>query len=207
MTPCPVIVFAKAPLPGVAKTRLAPVLGDDGAAALALRLLRHAVREARRAALGPVELCVWPDATDPRWPQWAEDAAVAITQQQGADLGERMRSAFERVLDSAPAALLIGSDIPALDAWLIGDAAAALADHDAVFAPAADGGYGLIGLRRAEAAVFEGLRWSHPRVMDDTRERLRALGWRVAELATVHDIDEPDDLRWLPAGWLLERGR
>jgi len=98
--------------------------------------------------------------------------------------------------------VLMGTDAPALDAQALRQAAAALHQHDAVFAPTADGGYALVGLRYPMAMLFDGMTWSTPRVMDDTRARLRAHGLRHAELPPVHDIDEAADLAHLPAGWL-----
>jgi glycosyltransferase A (GT-A) superfamily protein (DUF2064 family) len=93
---------------------------------------------------------------------------------------------------------LIGSDLPALDAPRLRQAAAALDSHDAVFVPALDGGYGLVGLRRAEPRLFEGMAWSRTDVMARTRERARDAGLRWAELPAVADIDEAADLRHLP---------
>lgn len=201
-----VIVFAKAPVPGLAKTRLAPALGLEGAAALAGRMLHHALAQAVAAGIGPVELCAAPDAEHPALREAAERAGTALAGQGPGDLGTRMHRALSRHLArhpaQNPAALLIGTDAPALDAAVLREAAAALDDHDAVFVPALDGGYALVGLRTADARCFEGMRWSHARVMDDTRERLRAAGLRWRELAAVADIDEPADLAHLPPGWL-----
>jgi glycosyltransferase A (GT-A) superfamily protein (DUF2064 family) len=84
------------------------------------------------------------------------------------------------------------------------DAAAALATHEAVFVPALDGGYALVGLCQPPPApprLFDGIPWSTPQVMALTRERLAALGLRGAELAPLPDIDEPADLAHLPPHW------
>jgi uncharacterized protein len=199
-----VIVFAKAPAPGLAKTRLAPALGAAGAAALAGRMLHHALAQAAAAGLGPVELCAAPDAAHPLLRAAARAHGSALAEQGGGDLGARMHRAFERGLQRQARALLIGTDAPSLDAGMLRRAAQALDGHDAVFVPALDGGYALVGLRRADARCFDGMRWSHARVMDDTRERLRAAGLRWAELPPVADIDEPADLCHLPPGWLDE---
>lgn len=83
---CPIIVMAKAPLPGVAKTRLIPALGAAGAAALAERMLEHAVQQAVAAQLGPVELCVTPDATHPAFKRLAQLPRVSVALQGGGDL-------------------------------------------------------------------------------------------------------------------------
>ena len=204
MTPrCTVIVFAKAPVAGTVKTRLAGALGAAGAARLAARMLESTAAGALEAALGPVEVCCAPDASHPAFAALARSTPpVALTAQGDGDLGRRMQRAFERVLASQARAILIGTDAPALDAAYLRDAASALLVHDAVIGPAVDGGYALIGLRRPAAALFDGVEWSTPRVLAQTRERLGRLGWRWAELAPLHDIDEPADLRHLPAGWV-----
>ena len=101
-------------------------------------------------------------------------------------------------------ALLIGTDAPALDAGYLRDAAAALRGNDAVIGPALDGGYTLIGLKRAAPGLFEAMPWSTPEVLGETRLRLRRLALRHVELPPLADIDEPADLVHLPAGWAVE---
>jgi glycosyltransferase A (GT-A) superfamily protein (DUF2064 family) len=98
--------------------------------------------------------------------------------------------------------LLMGSDAPALKAPVLRAALQALDTADAVFVPALDGGYVLVGLCRAAPMLFEGMAWSTPQVMQHTRERAAAAGLRVAELAALSDIDEPADLVHVPEGWL-----
>jgi rSAM/selenodomain-associated transferase 1 len=198
----PVIVFAKAPVPGTVKTRLVPALGAAGAATLARRMLLHTLEQAMSANLGPVELCAAPDATHPALREAADTFGAALADQGEGDLGARMHRTFERHLVAYAGALLIGTDAPALDAEVLRQAARALAHHDAVFVPALDGGYALIGLRRADARCFAGMRWSHAQVMDDTRDRLRAAGLRWAELPPLADVDEPADLMHVPRSWL-----
>jgi hypothetical protein len=124
---------------------------------------------------------------------------VALATQAGADLGERMAHAFRTAFADDPApVLLMGTDAPALDAVMLRAAATALREHAVVFVPALDGGYALVGLLDAApavlAALFDGMPWSTPRVMAETRDRLAALGLRHAELPPVADIDEPADL-------------
>lgn len=202
----PIIVFAKAPVPGLAKTRLAPALGEAGAAALAERMLRHALAQAVAADVGPVELCAAPDTSHPALQAAAAERGVRLAEQGTGDLGLRMHRALARSLMRHGRALLIGTDAPSLDAAVLRQAASALQDHDAVFVPSLDGGYALVGQRRADARWFSDMRWSHARVMEDTRERLRAAGVRWAELPAVADIDEPADLVHLPLGWLDGQG-
>ncbi|MEO6409534.1 MAG: TIGR04282 family arsenosugar biosynthesis glycosyltransferase [Burkholderiaceae bacterium] len=201
---CAVIVFAKAPFPGFAKTRLAPALGGDGAARLAQQLLARAVLAAAGAGVGPVELCCAPDSLHPSFAALAERYGIELTLQGDGDLGARMNRAFERVLARAPMALLIGTDAPALDAVYLEEAAAALHETDAVVGPALDGGYALIGLKRAAPGLFDAMPWSTPDVLDETRRRLRQLSLHHTELAPLADIDEPADLIHLPTGWAIE---
>jgi uncharacterized protein len=200
-----IILFSKAPVPGFTKTRLVPAIGAEAAARLARRMLGHAIGEAQRAAVGPVELCVTPDPDDSRWRDFA-GLDVQWTSQGDGDLGQRMSRAASRALARGEAVLLIGGDCPSLDAPVLRAAAAALAVHDACLVPTHDGGYVLLGLRRRCEAVFDDMPWSTDVVARLTRERLEAAGLAVALLPTVHDIDGPDDLRHLPAGWKAPPG-
>jgi rSAM/selenodomain-associated transferase 1 len=202
MTRCVVVVFAKAPQAGYAKTRLISALGAQGAASLAERLMHATLAHALEADIGPVELCVTPDRTHRAFADAARGSRIALSDQGDGDLGERMAHAFERVLAEHDRALLIGTDAPRLDAPYLRAAVTALNDVDAVFGPVADGGYALVGLRRPAPGLFAGMRWSHDRVMAHTRERLRALRLRHVELPMLHDVDEPADLCHLPPQWL-----
>ena len=198
---CTVIVMAKAPVPGFAKTRLIPALGALGAAELAELLLNHAVAQARAADLGTVDLCCSPDTAHPAFVALAQRDAVRLTLQVQGDLGARMKHAFERGLALSHTVLMTGTDAPALDAATLRAAAKALAEADAVFVPALDGGYALIGLRQARPSLFSDMRWSCASVMADTRIRLQASRLQHVELAALADIDEPADLIHLPAAW------
>jgi rSAM/selenodomain-associated transferase 1 len=189
---CAVIVMARAPVPGAAKTRLIPALGADGAARLAHWLLDRTVRAALDSALGPVTLCATPGPGHPAIAAWRAEAR--LVDQGGGDLGARMARALHAALQEQPAALLVGTDAPRLDAAVLREAAAALARGDAVFVPAFDGGYALVGLRRPAPTLFDAMPWSTPQVMALTRERLRAAGLTHVELAPLHDIDVPADL-------------
>jgi rSAM/selenodomain-associated transferase 1 len=195
------IVFAKAPVAGLAKTRLIPALGAAGAAALAERLLVHAVEAAVSAGFDAVELCTTPDTHHPVFTLLTRQHGLALAAQGEGDLGTRMHRALARALLQHDRALLIGSDVPGLDAARLRQADAALATHDAVFVPALDGGYALVGLRRPAPQLFEGMAWSTPQVMQQTRQRAAASGLCVAELVALPDIDEPADLVHLPPGW------
>ena len=165
-------------------------------------MLRHALTQAAAADIGPVELCAAPDTTHPALRDAAAACGATLADQGPGDLGLRMHRAFARHLTRHGHALLIGTDAPSLDAALLRQAAQALQHHEVVFAPTLDGGYALVGPRRADPRWFSDMTWSHARVMADTRERLHAAGVRWAELLTVADIDVPADLANLPADWL-----
>ena len=197
------IVMAKAPVPGFAKTRLIPALGADGAARLAQRLLEHTLRQARAAGLDAITLACAPDTTHAAFGAQAQQGGVSLVAQGDGDLGARMQRQFERAFEQgAQRVMVIGTDALALDAAMLGRAAEALASGDAVFVPAADGGYALIGLSRVLPALFNDIPWSTSAVMAVTRERLSRAAVRHTELPTVHDVDEPADLAHLPPGWL-----
>ncbi|WP_432262715.1 TIGR04282 family arsenosugar biosynthesis glycosyltransferase [Cupriavidus sp. TMH.W2] len=200
---CEVIVFAKAPEPGYAKTRLIPALGENGAAALAERLLRHTLASAYAAEIGPVELCCTPDTGHPAFQACAREFKATLSRQCDGDLGQRMATAACRALARAGSVLIIGTDCPALEPTQINAAARILnAGNDAVLVPATDGGYVLLGLRRLDAHLFSAIRWSTDTVMTETRKRLTALGWRWAELPALPDVDEPADLQHVPIALL-----
>jgi rSAM/selenodomain-associated transferase 1 len=200
-TVCRVMVFAKAPTPGEAKTRLIPALGAAGAAALHRRLVMHCLRAARESRLGPVELWCAPDTSDPFFRECERRLGANLRAQGKGDLGARMRRAFESALALSRRAILVGSDIPALSARYLRDADQALArGDDAVIGPAEDGGYALIGLSRCDPELFRDVPWGGPEVLAETRRRLAARSWRSSELPVLWDVDRPEDLERLPEG-------
>lgn len=198
MAPTRVLLFAKAPEPGGVKTRLIPALGAEGAAALAKRLLDHAMAAAIDADVGPVELVAEPV----EHPHWATLPAVGRSAQGDGDIGERMSRAAERTLARGEQALLIGADCPALGGAAIRALAGMLGDHDAAIIPATDGGYVALALSRFDLNLFTGIRWSSAEVLPATLERMAALGWRVAVQPAMSDVDDPADLQHVPAAWL-----
>ncbi|PKO72212.1 MAG: hypothetical protein CVU20_03440 [Betaproteobacteria bacterium HGW-Betaproteobacteria-14] len=204
-----IAILAKAPLPGLAKTRLAPRLGEAGAACLQRWLLQRAVATAVVADTGPVALWCAPDTQHPEFHLCRAFGPVSLHRQPEADLGARMLAALSQ--PPVQPTLVIGTDSPALTPELLRQAAGALlGGDDAVVLPAEDGGYVLIGLRQASAAPFDGVAWGGPRVMAQTRERFAAAGWRWREPATLWDVDRPEDFDRLAAlypdvlDWLRE---
>ena len=199
---CLLIVFAKAPVPGYAKTRLAKTLGDEGAARVASRMLDHPLQSALAATVGPIQLCCAPDSAHPQFMLAQQEHGISLFHQGDGDLGERMERAISRGLASHRAVVLIGTDAPGLDGATLRRAAMVLRTNDAVAVPASDGGYVLIGLSRPAPGLFSGVAWSTAQVMAQTRMRAAALGLSLCELPTLHDVDEPEDLVHVPSGWL-----
>jgi hypothetical protein len=185
------LVFARAPVAGRVKRRLAAGLGAWRAARLHLRMTRRALRTAAAAGCGPVELHLT-----------ARHALFRNCRvQRGRDLGERMQRALADALRRHRGAILIGSDCPELRASDLRRAARLLAGGcDVVLAPAYDGGYVLIGARRLTPRLFEGIEWGTAGVYAATAQRLAASGYRWRALRKLADVDTPEDarrLRWL----------
>jgi hypothetical protein len=200
-----IAVFAKAPVPGVAKTRLIPRLGAEGAARLQEALIENALAKAIAVAGARVTLWVAGDRSHPFVAAVARRFDIGIETQHGPDLGARMHDAFATTL--APGrnrgCVLIGTDCPALTTADLERAAAALATHDAFVLPAEDGGYVLIALRTPQERIFEGIEWGGPTVMQATRERMARLGLAWFEGSPRPDLDTPGDYeRALAAGWI-----
>jgi rSAM/selenodomain-associated transferase 1 len=184
-----VLVFARAPVTGRAKTRLIPRLGESRATHLQRRLTQRAVEVARAAF--PVEL----HGTSRH--RFFRRFAVTFRLQKGGDLGERMHHALAAALRRHRAAILIGTDCPVLTAGDLRRAARLLCSHDVVLAPAEDGGYALIGMRKARAGVFRNISWGESSVLGDTLARIGESNLSCALLRTVWDVDRPEDLERL----------
>ena len=199
-----VIVFARAPEPGVAKTRLIPLLGAERAAALQGILLERALATAINANIGRVELWCAPSAQHPLLAACAQRHGIdAVTQCDG-DLGARMQHAAAATLAANARAIIIGTDCPALTADELRAAANALdREHDAVLIPAEDGGYVLIGLNGWDARLFSGIAWGGDQVANATRARFAAMHWRWHELPSSWDVDCPADFTRLQASGLI----
>jgi rSAM/selenodomain-associated transferase 1 len=198
--PPTLLIFAKEPVPGSVKTRLAVAIGADRAASVHARLAERTLAlavEARAAGIvGRVELWCDPDARRPAFEAWRDRHGVELAVQQGSDLGARMHHALLRALARGVPAMLIGTDCPVLDADVLAQAATALTERDVVLVPAEDGGYVLVGLAQP-LDIFGGIAWSTADVMPATRSRLAAERATWRELPVLWDVDLPQDLaRW-----------
>lgn len=185
-------------------TRLQDSLGPEGAARLHAALVRCTLGLAGGAGLCPVELWCAPAADDPFFVRCADEYGVVLQSQRGADLGERMHHALATALQQAPYAVLLGTDCPSLRRNDLHEALHGLhKGSDAVMAPAEDGGYVLLGMRRADRSLFTNMPWGTDRVAAATRERMERLRWRWRELPLQWDVDRPEDLRRLTATGVL----
>lgn len=192
------LIFAKAPVPGRVKTRLAGCLGTRGAARLYQSLLQRTLALACAAQLCPIELWCAPDARHGFFTACRRDYGVPLRRQTTGDLGKRMANAFQRTLTENANAVLIGGDCVSVNPTELLSAFTHLATgREAVLGPAADGGYVLIGLRRPWPLLFQDIAWSTPTVLPVTRQRLARAGIDYAELAMGWDVDTPADLRRL----------
>lgn len=194
-----VAVLAKAPVPGLAKTRLVPLLGAAGAARAHRRFALQTLATVHAASIGRLTLWCAPDDTHRFFRALRFRHGVPVVPQPEGDLGHRMASAMHTHFASAPGSplLIVGTDCPVLTPGHLQQAADALQSHDAVLIPAEDGGYVLIGLRRPLPEVFQRVDWSTDRVLEQTLDRLREAGASWHALPPLWDVDEPGDwLRW-----------
>ncbi|WP_372965276.1 TIGR04282 family arsenosugar biosynthesis glycosyltransferase [Marinobacter sp.] len=197
MKPVRILIMAKEPQPGRAKTRLIPALGEHGAATLADRLLHLALHHALTANLGPVELCVTPDPAARYWQALPRAGQCKISAQVEGDLGARMAAAAQNGLNCSGPVLIIGTDCPDLTARQLSVMARSLQTHDCCLCPVTDGGYALIGLRQFSEDLFNDIPWSTGQVAPVTRARIKTLGWSCYESELLSDVDEPGDLAQL----------
>lgn len=203
------LVFAKAPVPGQVKTRLVPVLGSAGAAALYAAFLRDAL--AQYAALGvAVRLYLAPSLTEGApagaaappegfLPEGFLTEGIVVRRQQGSGLGARMQHAFADAFAAGHGrAVVIGTDHPTLPSPFVGEAFRALEEPlSVVLGPSLDGGFYLLGMNDLFPQLFAGMRYSHPGVLAHTLERAAALRAGVTLLPPWYDVDTPDDLAHL----------
>ncbi len=188
----PVCVFAKPPVAGAVKTRLAPSLGEVGAARLALAFFLDTWATVQ--ALPWARPVLAATTLDPS--AFGLDAPEVWLQGEG-DLGERMARVLARGVEEAGCALVLGADLPGLPASHLDAAWRALANHDVVLGPSEDGGFYVLGAKKLPAGALSGLPWSTSQTRARTEERFASLGLTVAHAPSWFDVDEPGDLEHL----------
>jgi hypothetical protein len=196
-------IFGKRPDPGAVKTRLAAAMGAELAAkahaAMLFDLLDLWGSERVLAHGGRRVLVYAPEDAGP-WFDTRVPASFALQPQAQGDLGHRMQAFFAGEFESrASRVVLIGSDSPTLDPTIVISAFLCLEGRDIVLGPSTDGGYYLVGCRRAVPPIFAGIDWSTPAVLEQTIERLRDTGLSLALLPPWYDVDTPEDWNLLRA--------
>ncbi|SRR6266511_3175663 len=187
------VIVAKAPRPGRAKTRLVPPLSPAEAAALSGAFLLDTIETGLSLAWERISLIHPAGQDDAARLSAFVPSAVTLCAQHGAGLGDALRGAFaDHFAQGFERVVLIDSDSPTLPARLLDAACAGLADHDVTIGPTADGGYYLLGLRGRHDALFDEIGWSTPSVYRQTLRRAAVL--RVQTLPEWYDVDMPDDL-------------
>lgn len=189
------ILFTRLPIPGKTKTRLMPALTPAACAELQWALLADLAPVLRESA-GDLFVFYTPDDSP------AELArlrglmpAAACRAQSGGNLGARMNQAFTQIFEAGyDGCVLMGSDIPLVDASDIAEAWRELRDHDVVLAPSEDGGYWLVGLKLPFAALFAGQVYGTDSVMEQARHRCAAAGKRLGYGRRRRDLDVIEDL-------------
>jgi rSAM/selenodomain-associated transferase 1 len=177
------------------KTRLLSVLSSFEASDLYGKLARRMLDCAIDSSLADVEIWCYPDVSHAFFQKY-EECGIPLFQQQGADLGERMYQGALHTLteEGVNRVLIIGADCPTLDEHYLESALSKLDDHDAVLGPAEDGGYGLIGLRKADPTIFSDITWSTSQVCAETCDKMNKLNYNWSLLPLIWDVDRPEDL-------------
>lgn len=190
------ILFAREPLPGRVKTRLAAAIGDQAAADLYETMLQDVLKSVRE--LSDVDTVVYWDCEEGALPLLAGKYRCRSRRQIPGDLGQRMRGAFEEMFaDGCGLCCIIGSDAPDLPLPYILEAYRLLSAQqaDAVLGPCMDGGYYLLGLRYVWPQLFTGIQWGSAAVLEQSLTAARDSGLPVSLLPVWQDIDTLEDLQ------------
>lgn len=183
------IVFVKNAILGTAKTRLAKTIGNEAAFEVYKHLMQiteHATAEVHNC---DVHIYFSSEKDGARWTNYPQFV------QQGNDLGERMSDAFRRGFQEGYSHIVgVGSDLPDLTSSIIEKGLQKLTENDAVFGPAEDGGYYLIGMRSMIDCIFEDKPWSTEGLLDITLTDLKEHGYSVGLIETLNDVDTEEDL-------------
>lgn len=193
---CAVLVFAKSPLPGKVKTRLAKGIGARNATRIYKMMLYELLSKLNRCSDHQLELWCYPDAKHPFFRKCARDFDLVLKKQSHGDLGSKMNNAFRSSLKKYESCVLLGSDIPGIDHDDIHQARQFLSQgSDVVILPTGDGGYGLIAADQCVPALFRNMSWSTSTVMKNTLLRAKKNNIKYRLLNEKVDIDTIDDWR------------
>jgi rSAM/selenodomain-associated transferase 1 len=186
------LVFAKAPELGKAKTRLISSLGEAGAQQVARSLLEQTLDNIAGWP-GGLTFCITPID----WPHWQSllPARAKRVDQGLGDLGARLtRCVATAFADDDGPVIVMGTDCPELTEERLVELVQVLETHDAAIIPAWDGGYVALAMRKFSAQVFADITWSTDKVAQQTITQFERLDWVWRVLPALRDIDELDDL-------------
>jgi rSAM/selenodomain-associated transferase 1 len=193
------VLMAKAPREGEVKTRLIGALSPAEATELYINFLRDTfalmeeVRDERETLA--LALCYTPEGEEEAFEIVEREGSLMLAQ-RGADLGERLSNCFIDFFDQGfDSVVVIGADSPTLPADYLFSAFDGLADeYDVVIGPAEDDGYYLVGMRKFDREIFEGIPWGTPGVLSATKDRVRDAGLNLNLLPAWYDVDTPAEL-------------
>lgn len=189
-----IALMAKNPVPGLVKTRLAQDLGEQKALEIYLQLLKRTILTMNGQNVADKIIYHSPELLHDA--SWASNIFNHELQEEG-DLGDRILDVFQFNLDRYKKLIIIGADCPGLKSKHLDKAKRALDIVDVVLGPSDDGGYYLIGLKKAHPSLFENIPWSTETVFEETLSRIKALHLSLYLLPELYDIDDVEDWkRW-----------
>ena len=191
------IIFSRYPEPGKTKTRMIPNLGAEGAAELQRAMTEYTLNTAKQLLCRHSKFTIevhFAGGNQQQMVEWLGKEIRYIAQVSG-DLGDRMRTAFERAFNlDNQRVVVIGIDCPDLDKIILNKAFNSLQKQDLVLGPAEDGGYYLIGLNHPLPELFQNIDWGSDRVLNQTKAIADKLNLSTHYLPILADIDRPEDL-------------
>ena len=196
------ILFAREPIPGTVKSRLAAQIGNEPASRVYEALLKDTV-SALCAAGDPFAIAHTPESTPRYFSAFARNALECFPQ-EGENLGKRMERTFDKCFAVGyEKVVIVGSDIPFLSTEILREASSKLEDNDVVIGPCSDGGYYLIGLSQPTPELFKHISWGDQKVLGQTLDIIQQQGYRIYMLPELFDIDRFDDLQNLARGLVM----
>ncbi len=190
------IIFSRYPEAGKTKTRMIPTLSAKDAAELQRQMSEHTLNTARNLkSYRDITIEVhFAGGNKQLMAKWLGKDIECVPQATG-NLGEKMRSAFERAFSlGSKRVVTIGTDCPDIDRSILEEAFNSLPKQDLVIGSATDGGYYLIGLNRTIPELFADINWGTDRVLNQTKAIANQLNLNTYYLKTLSDVDRPEDL-------------
>lgn len=193
----PLYLFAKAPTPGLVKTRMSPDLSELQCAQLATLMLQQSVSKVCQFWPGKLILTVSPSINEPLFQDFAHNNALDLQCQISGDLGERLLFVLRQGIEQYGGAVVMGCDVPQISGEILLQVHQLLMEKNNVIGPANDGGFYLLGLSRLEEGIFDRVGWGGDQVLSKVCGNFQRLGIEVSHCAELRDIDNWDDLCWL----------